>query len=35
VFVCCEHCVEDLKADPATFLAKLDVSAAEGEGDAQ
>lgn len=35
VFVCCEGCIEDLKADPAKFLAKLDAPAEEGEGDAQ
>ncbi|MEZ6069220.1 MAG: hypothetical protein R3C10_02890 [Pirellulales bacterium] len=29
VFVCCEGCVEDLKADPEKFLAKLDAAAAE------
>jgi hypothetical protein len=33
VFVCCDHCIEDLKADPAKFLAKLDAPA--GEADAQ
>jgi hypothetical protein len=27
VFVCCEHCIEDLKADPAKFLAVLDAPA--------
>lgn len=33
VFVCCDGCIEDLKADPAKYLAKLDAPA--GEADAQ
>jgi hypothetical protein len=34
VFLCCEGCVDALKADPAKYLAKLD-AAAKPEGDAK
>lgn len=27
VFVCCESCIDDFKADPAKFLAKVDAAA--------
>jgi hypothetical protein len=28
VFVCCEGCIDDFKADPAKFLKKVDAAAA-------
>ena len=30
VWVCCESCIEDLKKDPAKYLAKLDAPAGAG-----
>jgi hypothetical protein len=27
IFVCCEGCIDDFKADPAKFLKKVDAAA--------
>jgi hypothetical protein len=27
LFVCCDGCIDDLKANPAKFLAKIDAAA--------
>jgi hypothetical protein len=31
VYLCCEGCVEELKGDPAKYLAKLDAAASSAE----
>lgn len=34
VFLCCEGCVEELKSDPAKYLAKLDAAKVGGDAKA-
>jgi hypothetical protein len=33
IFLCCEGCIDDFKADPAKFLKKVDDAAKKGSGD--
>lgn len=32
IFVCCDGCIDDFKADPAKFLKKVDDAAAKAKG---